>query len=157
MTPLSTTAWVLHDLGLATSVGGTVFGKYALHPAVKEIGDRRERGRGLGRARGRQKGFNSVLLRTMGLTWLIGRMLRTGREVSSAARGLTIAKDVMVGAAVATGAATAVVGTLLDREIKQTGAPIEQGPNPPPDTPPRVARLQRAVNILGDVNLAVGI
>jgi hypothetical protein len=153
MTPLSTTAWVLHDLGLATSVGSTVFGKYALDPAVKEIGDRRERGRVLGRAWGRQKIFNSVSLGTMALTWFVGRMLRSGREVSSVARGLTIAKDVMVVAAVASGAATAVLGTLLDREIQRTGAPSEPGPNPPP----RVARLQRAVSILSDINLAIGI
>src|SRR6185503_21013121 len=31
---LSTTAWVLHDLGLATSVGGAVFGKAGLRPST---------------------------------------------------------------------------------------------------------------------------
>src|SRR4051794_39401440 len=50
MATASTTAWVLHDLGLAAGFGGTLFGKMALNPAVKEVRSREERGKVLDRA-----------------------------------------------------------------------------------------------------------
>ncbi len=41
---LSSAAWVMHDLGLATNFGGALFGKVGLHPAVRQITSERERG-----------------------------------------------------------------------------------------------------------------
>ena len=37
MATLSTTAWVLHETGLAAGFGGNLFGQIALNPAVAEI------------------------------------------------------------------------------------------------------------------------
>ena len=34
MAPLSTAGWIVHDVGLATNIGGQVFGMVALEPAV---------------------------------------------------------------------------------------------------------------------------
>ena len=44
-----------HDVGLATWFGGTLFGKFALNPAVNVISERRERGKVLNTA---WNGFN---------------------------------------------------------------------------------------------------
>ena len=44
MSYLSSAAWIAHDLGLATTIGGTLFGQGALHPALNErLGDDQER------------------------------------------------------------------------------------------------------------------
>ena len=43
--PLSQVGRAAHDLGLAGMLGGTLFGRLALHPAVAEISDPRERGK----------------------------------------------------------------------------------------------------------------
>src|SRR4051812_42347776 len=43
MATLSSTGWIVHDVGLATSIGGAMFGKLALEPALDEVSDTRER------------------------------------------------------------------------------------------------------------------
>jgi hypothetical protein len=40
---LSSAAWAVHDLGLATAIGGTLFGRTALQPALSEIAGADER------------------------------------------------------------------------------------------------------------------
>ena len=45
MSTLSTAAWAAHDVGLATAVGGTLYGRAALEPALHEIADPIERDR----------------------------------------------------------------------------------------------------------------
>src|SRR5688500_6498327 len=44
------TALTLHDLGLAAGLGGSLFGQLALHPAVRRIDSRKERGEILNQA-----------------------------------------------------------------------------------------------------------
>ncbi len=43
--PLSQLGRAAHDLGLAGMLGGTLFGRLALHLAVSEVSDPRERGK----------------------------------------------------------------------------------------------------------------
>ena len=152
-TPVSTTAWVLHDLGLATLFGGTLFGKLALHPAANRIPDERKRGEVINAAWNKFQFAHLASLATVGITWFVGRGLRSGREVGRQGRQTTLAKDVLVGAMLGTGVATAVTGMLLGRARARTQAPMQGGLEPAPETPPKVGALQRAVNILGDVTL----
>ncbi len=42
---LSTFGWILHDLGLASLFGGSLFGRLALNRAVSVLDSRAERGR----------------------------------------------------------------------------------------------------------------
>jgi hypothetical protein len=42
---LSTAAWVIHNLGLAVSFGGSVFGKAALNPNLDVISSGSDRGK----------------------------------------------------------------------------------------------------------------
>ena len=43
MATLSSTAWIIHDLGLASTIGGSMFGKIALHPSMHHISDAQQR------------------------------------------------------------------------------------------------------------------
>lgn len=152
MTTLTTTAWVLHDLGLAAGFGGNLFGQLALNPAVRVLSSKDERGRVTHVAWDRYKLVNAVSLAAMAGTWLIGRSIASGREVGRASRGLVVAKDFLVGAAVLTGVGSMFAGTMLNRE--EAGAPrIESGSEPAVDTTERVARLQRTTNFLGRTSL----
>lgn len=153
MATLSTTAWVLHDLGLAAGFGGNLFGQMAFHPALGAIGEKRERGKVAHEAWSRYKLVNALSLGAMAGTWLAGRAFLSGREVGGASRNLVLLKDVLVGGAVVGGAVALVAGAMLDKEQRGAGQPIQTGSKPAPETPPRVANLQRITNVAGTANL----
>ena len=155
MATLSTTAWVLHDLGLAAGFGGNLFGQLALNPAVKAVGSKRDRGKVTHVAWDRYKAVNGISLAAIAGTWLAGRTILSGREVSRASRGLTLAKDMLVAGTFVSGVGALVTGTLLDRAMRESDYAIESGREPAAETPPRVRRLQRTVNTLGILNIGL--
>lgn len=156
MATLSTTAWVLHDLGLAAGFGGNLFGQLALNPAVAAASDKRERGRVAQVAWSRYKGVNAFSLLAFASTWAIGRVLLTGREVGRASRSLTLIKDGLVGGAVIGGLGSMIAGTMLSRAREAAGeAPLESGREAAPETPPNVARLQKITNVFSVANIAL--
>ncbi len=151
---LSSAALVLHNLGLATGFGGTLFGKIALNPAVKVIDRKEERGQVANAAWNGFNIVNAVSVGTAALTWLIGRAKLSGREIDNETRGLVIAKDVLLGATVALGAANIFSGASLAAQAPEGAVPAETGDTPAEETPPRAAALMKAVDIMGIVNLA---
>jgi hypothetical protein len=153
MATLSTTAWVLHELGLAAGFGGNLFGQIALNPAVAEIQSKRERGKVTHVAWDRYKAINGASLALMAGTWLAGRTMLSGREVGKASRGLTITKDILVGGALVGGIGAMVFGRMLDKEIATSNEPIHSGSRPSAETRERVAKLQRLTNGFGRVNV----
>jgi hypothetical protein len=155
MATLSTTAWVLHELGLAAGFGGNLFGQIALNPAVAEIQSKRERGKVAHVAWDRYKAINGASLALMAGTWLAGRTMLDGRSLGRGSRALTVTKDVLVGAAVLGGLGAMVAGRMLDKEIATSNEPIHTGSRPSADTRRRVADLQRFTNGLGRFNVAM--
>ncbi len=155
MATLSTTAWVLHELGLAAGFGGNLFGQVALNPAVEVIQSKRERGKVTHVAWDRYKSINAVSLTLMAGTWLAGRTLLDGREVSKSARGLTIAKDLLVGGAVIGGVGAMLLGRMLDEEVARSNEPIQSGSRPAAETRARVAKLQRLTNGFSRLNVVM--
>ncbi len=157
MTPaLSTTAWVLHDLGLATGFGGSLFGKMALHPAVRDIASKDERGRVVSEA---WKGFsplNAIALGTMGLTWAVGRSLLTGREIDRSTRKLVTAKDALVATAIATGFGSMLAGYALSRSAAGQPPALESGEATTAEAPRRSKALRKVSSSLGLLNLIAG-
>jgi hypothetical protein len=154
MATLSTTAWVLHDLGLAAGFGGNLFGQLALNPAVKAVDSNRERGKVTHVAWDRYKAVNAASLAAVAGTWLVGRTFLSGREVGKDARALTIAKDILVFGAVASGIGAMILGGSLDRAMQEsTTTGIETGLGSEPPT--RVRKLQKSVSALGTLNLVM--
>lgn len=151
---LSSTALVLHNLGLATGFGGTLFGKIALNPAVKVIDRKEERGQVANAAWNGFNIVNAVSVGTAALTWLIGRAKLSGREIDSETRGLVIAKDVLLGATVALGAANIFSGASLAAQAPEGAVPAETGDTPAAETPSKAAALMKAIDVMGIVNLA---
>lgn len=153
MATLSTTAWVLHELGLAAGFGSNLFGQIALNPAVAEIQSKRERGKVTHVAWDRYKTVNGASLALMAGTWLAGRTLLSGREVDKGSRALTVTKDVLVGAALVSGVGAMVVGRMLDKEIAVSNQPLQPGSRPSAETRQRVAQLQKLTNGFGRFNV----
>lgn len=149
MAKLSSAAWIAHDVGLATALGGTLFGREALHPALREgIDDQLDRDRVADTAWRRFSWINLAAHGAMAATWFAGRTMLSGREVTRSARPLTVAKDALITASLATGLASVVLGRILGKRVRNQ-VTIEQRE--------RVETLRRAVGATGLVNLAANI
>lgn len=144
MTTLSTAGWVVHDVGLATAIGGSLFGKTALEPALDEISNPRERDRVSVDAWRRFSWVKLGAHAAFAVPWFIGRSLRSGREISARAGALTRAKDIMMGVSLVTGIATHFLGLKLGKNVDRGRGPARG------EKESRV--LERVVATLGSVN-----
>jgi hypothetical protein len=142
-----------HDVGLALLLGGNVFGRYAMHPALAEVSDKRERGRVVNRAWRRYGLVNGLGLAAVVGGWLGARPNEAHpRWLSPRERGLARAKDVAVGAVAVTGIAAAVEGVRFAAVEAGGAVSLEDGGTPAPETPPAAARRRRLLNGLARAN-----
>lgn len=155
MATLSTSAWVLHDLGLAAGFGGPLFGNLALHRAIRDIRDESERGKVLSHAWKRYNAVNIVSLGVAAGTWMLGRALISGRSIDKETRRLVLMKDILLGATLITGAASMLGGERMRLEAPQGGVPVKQGNEPSLRTPRRAATLQRFLRGMGPLHIAL--
>jgi uncharacterized membrane protein len=153
--PLSQVGRAAHDIGLAGLLGGTMFGRLALHPSVTHISDTAERGQVVNAAWRRYGTVNSLSLLALTSGWLGARLneARSSR-LSPAERRLAAAKDVLVGTVAVSGVATAIEGMRFARLAPQGAIPLEDGDHTAPDATAAQARAKRRVNVLGLVSLA---
>lgn len=143
-----------HDLALAALIGGNLFGRVAMHPALTDIGDKAERGKVLNRAWRRYGTVNSLALVTLVAGWLPARLDEAhSRWLSPRERQLARAKDVAMAAVVATGLASAASGVGFSQQAPEGAVPMSSGHDPAPETPARAATLKQLVNALGATNL----
>jgi hypothetical protein len=142
------------DLSLAALVGGQLFGRLAMGPALREIGDKRERGKLLNRSWRRYGTVNSLALATLVGTWIPARQaVLNRRRVSRKDRSLIMLKDLGVGAVAATGLISAAGGVAFAAEEPRGAVPLDSGSQPAAETSSRAARLKRLINSIGAVNL----
>lgn len=98
------------DLALAALIGGNLFGRVAMHPALTEVSRQAERGKVLNRAWRRYGVVNSLALGTLVAGWLPVRLHRArSRWLSPRERRLVLAEDAAMGAVVVTGLAAAAM------------------------------------------------
>ena len=144
-----------HDVALAALLGGNLFGRTAMHPALAEVNDKAERGRVLNRAWRRYGTVNSAALATLVAGWLPARLNETHpRWLSPRERRLARAKDIAIGGVVVTGLASAAGGVGFAHQAQDGAVPMQSGTETAPEAPPRAAALKRAVNALGALNIA---
>jgi hypothetical protein len=153
---LTTAAWVAHELGLASSLGGLLFGKLALNPNLDVIEDKSERGKLLNKTWNRYNAVNAVSVGTAIATWLTGRSAISGRyALDDEANNLVRAKDALLATAAVAGLASIISGLSLSRQAPDGATPIDSGVSPAPEMSEEAAKLLRRVNLLGNVNIAV--
>ena len=148
----------LHNIGMATWVGGTIFGRYALNPAVRRAASHEDRGAVANDAWNRFNALNAIALTTVAAGHVGGRLteLRLS-NLSEREKPLMRAMDVFTAVGVTTGVATGIQGRRLARQSADGAVPIETGTTPAADTPDEAARIQRSINVLGLVNLISGL
>jgi hypothetical protein len=143
-----------HDLALAALIGGNLFGRIAMHPALTDVSNESERGRVVNRAWRRYGTVNSLALATLLAGWLPARLGEAKpRWLSPRERRLAVAKDAAMGAVVVTGIASAASGVAFAEQAPGGRVPLASGSQPAADTPPRAAKLKRLVNTLSALNL----
>lgn len=154
LTPtVTTSAYVLHNLGLAAGFGGSLFGRVALNPSAKLIADKQDRGRIVNASWNGYNIINAVGLGTSALTWWLGRSRISGRIISPSARKLVIAKDVLMGATLVSGLINLIGGSFLAKRTFQEGVPLESGSRAANEAPEDVKKATRLVNQLGIFSL----
>ena len=155
MTPaLTTSAYVLHNLGLAAGFGGSLFGRVALNPSARLISDKQDRAKIVNAAWNGYNIINAVGLGTTALTWFFGRSKIRGRVISAKARKLVIAKDFLMGATLVSGVVNLIGGGFLAKRALQEGIPMESGSKAAEEAPADVKSTTRLVNWLGVFSLA---
>jgi hypothetical protein len=153
--PVSQIGRAAQDLGLAGLLGGTLFGRLALHPSVAEISDEAERGKVVNAAWRRYGAVSSASLVAVAGGWAGARLDEAAdRRLSPAERRLARAKDALVGAVVVTGLASAVQGIAFSRTAPGGAVPLRDGDHAAPAAAASSRRAKRRLNALGVATLA---
>jgi uncharacterized membrane protein len=148
----------IHDVGLAAWLGGSMFGKFALNPAVAGISDKKERGRVANLAWNGYNLVNSLGLGSAAVGYLAARSTEIGDgKITNSERTLYRVQDALMVAAVGTGVANGIQGARLAKQAPDGAVPIEDGTTPAPETPPAAAKIQKSLGVLGNVNILTGI
>lgn len=150
MAKLTTAALAAHELGLAATFGGIVFGQTGLNSSAKVISDPNERSKVMNQAWKTFAVPKTVGLLTTAATWFIGRSIFSGRFLGRELRQLVIAKDIALGVTLASGLGTQYCGRLLSAEQP---FPTDADGEPGPSAPQRARNLVRTVSILGTVQM----
>jgi hypothetical protein len=148
----STPVRSLHKMGLGINLGGTIFGLIALNPSVARISDKSERGRVLNEAWAR---FQTIGVLAMGVTvamWRLGGLKEAESDLDATLAGI---KNLLLGGALFTTLASAIVGMRIARQAPEGATPVESGAEPAPETPEEAARSQRLSAFLGSATVAL--
>jgi hypothetical protein len=140
-----------HELGVAALLGGNLFGRLALHPAVERISDPRERGEVVNAAWRRYGTVNSVGLAALTAGWAGARAeeARGPGKLTARERSLARVKAGLVATVFVTGLLTAIEGVRFSKQAPGGAVPLQDGSTPAASTPPAAARMKRTLNVLG--------
>jgi cytochrome b561 len=144
-----------HDVGLAVWYGGTVFGKFALNPAVKAIQDETARGQAANAGWAAFHPLGGVGLATAAVVRFTARQTELQPvNLSPAEKVLATAGDVLMVTSLGLTLASGIYGQRL---ASKGSVPMESGTQPTAGTPPEVAKLQKSNEVLGNSTVLAGL
>ncbi len=150
-------AQVAHDVGLAAWLGGAMFGKFAHNPSLRLISSHSQRGQVANAAWNGYNAVNALGLGSAAVAYFAARKTElSGRNLSDREQSLATGMDVLMATSVATGIANGLLGASLARQAPDGAVPVETGTVPAVETPPRAARIQRAIGVFGTLNIVSG-
>jgi hypothetical protein len=146
-------ACAIHNLALATALGGPLFAKLALKGAVlKEIKDEKERGRVLECAITKyNRRLNVPAHLAFAGTWLIERRFILKLHVDEKTHKLVAVKDLLITGAFVTGLANVAAFNMLKRDFPE-GVPVRPEGEP---IDPKLAKYRRYFRTMGPLHLAL--
>jgi hypothetical protein len=144
-----------HDVGLAAILGGNLFARIGMHPALSEVTDPRERGKVVNAAWRRYGTVNSLALAALIAGWAVSRPGEPDRRsLSERERALAAIRDAAVIAVAVTGVAAGIQGVRFSRMEPEGAIPLEDGSEPGEGASPGESRAKRRLDLLGAVHLA---
>ena len=144
-----------HDVGLAAILGGNLFARIGMHPALTEVTDPRERGKVVNAAWRRYGTVNSLALAALIAGWAASRPGELGRTtLSERERALAAVRDGAVVAVAVTGVAAGIQGVRFSRMEPEGAIPMEDGSEPGAGASRGESRAKWRLNLLGAAHLA---
>jgi hypothetical protein len=128
------------DIGIAILLGGNLFGRRAMHPALEWVSSAEERGKVVNEAWRRYGTFNSLGLAGVVGGWALERSGPVGP------------RDIAVAAVAVTGVASAIEGVRFGRSAPGGAVPMQSGSEPSSAAPQPAARSKRLLNALGQAS-----
>jgi hypothetical protein len=151
---LSAVGRATHDVGLSALLGGNLFARVGMHPALSKVSDPRERGAVTNAAWRRYGTVNSLSLAAVIAGWAGARLGEAQpRYLSDRERSLARAKDIAVAAVAVTGVAAAADGVRFGKSAPGGAVPLNDGNTAASGSTSGQARSKRALNALGAASL----
>jgi hypothetical protein len=142
-------------IGLAAIIGGNLFARAGMHPALREVSDPAERGKVVNAAWRRYGTIESLSLAALITGWASSRLGEADcRSLSERQRRLGMAKDAAVAAVALTGVAAAIQGIRFSGMEPEGAVPLEDGSKAGSSASLGESRAKQRLNLLGAVNLA---
>ena len=143
-----------NHVALGALLGGNLFARFAMHPAVREVSNPRERGKLVNTAWQRYGFVNSLSLLVLAAAYAPARVGEARRDMLTEREHKIIrGKDVAMASLFATGVASAIEGIRFARMEPGGAVPLEDGSTAAPEASEREAKAKRALNVLGVANL----
>jgi hypothetical protein len=144
-----------HDVGVGALIGGNLFARVGMHPAMGEIGDPRERGKAVNEAWRRYGAVNGLALGAIITGWGGARLDEASNSMlSPRERPLAAAKDVAVVATAVTGIAAGLAGMHFAQMEPGGAVPLKDGDTADSSATEPERRTKRFLNVVGSLNLA---
>jgi len=155
---ISSAGRAAHDIGLAAIVGGNLFARVGMHPAVAEIADERERGKVVNAAWRRYGTVNSLGLAALVLGWAGARADEASPgNLSERERPLALAKDVMVGIVAVTGVAAGLEGMRFGSMEPSGAVPLDDGDQASDRATVQERRSKKLLKAVGSCHLGAAL
>lgn len=155
---IANTTRAAHDWGLASYLGGAMFGKFALNPAVRTIESKPDRGKVTNTAWNGYNVINAVSLGAVATGWGAARLTEARPDrLSGRERDLAKVKDGFVISTLLAGIASGIQGARLAKQAPDGAVPVESGVEPAEETPKKAATIQRSLGVLGNLSILSGV
>lgn len=155
---LANTTRAAHDWGLASFLGGAMYGKFALNPSVRMIESKPDRGKVANSAWNGYNLINAASLVAVAGGWGAARLTEARPDrLSERERTVAKLKDGFVVSTLVSGIASGIQGARLAKQAPDGAVPIESGVTPAEETPKSAARIQRTLGVLGNVSILSGV
>ena len=155
---ISSAGRATHDIGLAAIIGGNLFARVGMHPAVREITDEEERGKVVNAAWRRYGTVNSLGLAAVVAGWAGARLDEASPAMLSEREGqLAAAKDVAVGIVAITGIAAGIEGMRFGSMEPGGAVPLTDGDTASERATDDERRSKRLLSAIGACHLGAAL
>lgn len=144
-------ACAVHTLSLAKALGGPLFAKSGLRPAlINQVSDEKERGRIMAAAWNKYNRVNIPAHILFTATWAIEKSAIRALHTDQRTKELVRVKDILVKGAFIAGIANVIAGKMIQRDFPD-GVPV----NDKETTDPKLQAYRRYYRVMGPLHVTL--